>query len=104
MEKARQARELRKIINKEVPVSLDRTSNRLPDEFLEYVSLVWLIVEGGGAANGFIDEGKLCFMGTMMGSGPLMRTTSLAMLSIVWVPSIVLPMLVLPSLYGPRGC
>ena len=40
MEKARQARELRKIINKEVPVSLDRTSNRLPDEFLEYVCLV----------------------------------------------------------------
>lgn len=35
MEKARQARELRKIINKEVPVTLDRSANRLPEEFLE---------------------------------------------------------------------
>lgn len=37
MEKARQARELRKIINKEVPITLDRSANRLPEEFLEYV-------------------------------------------------------------------
>jgi 1-phosphatidylinositol-4-phosphate 5-kinase len=37
MEKARQARELRKIINKEVPVTLDRSvANRLPEEFSEY--------------------------------------------------------------------
>jgi 1-phosphatidylinositol-4-phosphate 5-kinase len=37
MEKARQASELRKIINKEVPVTLDRSvANRLPEEFLEY--------------------------------------------------------------------
>jgi len=37
MEKARQARELRRVINNEVPVSLDRSAaNRLPDEFLEY--------------------------------------------------------------------
>ena len=35
MEKARQARELRRVINNEVPVSLDRSAaNRLPDEFL----------------------------------------------------------------------
>lgn len=35
MEKARQARELRRAINNEVPVSLDRSAaNRLPDEFL----------------------------------------------------------------------
>jgi 1-phosphatidylinositol-4-phosphate 5-kinase len=36
MEKARQARELRRVINNEVPISLDRSvANRLPDEFLE---------------------------------------------------------------------
>lgn len=35
MEKARQARELRRVINNEVPVSLDQSAaNRLPDEFL----------------------------------------------------------------------
>ena len=39
MEKARQARELRRVINNEVPISLDRSvANRLPDEFLEYLS------------------------------------------------------------------
>ncbi|PWW80543.1 SAICAR synthase-like protein [Tuber magnatum] len=47
MEKARQARELRKIINKEVPVSLDRTSNRLPDEFLEQKKTVFYGDNGG---------------------------------------------------------
>jgi len=36
MEKARQARELRRVINTEVPVALDRSvANRLPDEFSE---------------------------------------------------------------------
>ncbi|RPA89261.1 SAICAR synthase-like protein [Choiromyces venosus 120613-1] len=56
MEKARQARELRKIINKEVPVSLDRTSNRLPDEFLEQRKTVFYGDDGGFRATHESDE------------------------------------------------
>ncbi|KAG0136074.1 hypothetical protein HOY82DRAFT_479344 [Tuber indicum] len=56
MEKARQARELRKIINKEVPVSLDRTSNRLPDEFLEQRKTVFYGDDGGFRATHENDE------------------------------------------------
>ncbi|KAL7270467.1 Phosphatidylinositol-4-phosphate 5-kinase [Rhizina undulata] len=47
MEKARQARELRKIINSEIPVSLDRSANRLPEEFLEQKNTVFYGDDGG---------------------------------------------------------
>ncbi|TGZ82827.1 SAICAR synthase-like protein [Ascodesmis nigricans] len=48
MEKARQARELRDIIYKEVPVSLDQDSaNRLPDEFSEHKKTLFYADDGG---------------------------------------------------------
>ncbi|KAF8247736.1 SAICAR synthase-like protein [Wilcoxina mikolae CBS 423.85] len=48
MEKARQARELRRVINNEVPVALDRSvANRLPDEFSEQKNTVFYGDDGG---------------------------------------------------------
>ena len=37
LENARRARELRKVINKEVPVALGNSANRLPEDLAEYV-------------------------------------------------------------------
>ncbi|KAI5806373.1 hypothetical protein EDC01DRAFT_609482 [Geopyxis carbonaria] len=57
MEKARQARELRKIINKEVPVTLDRNAaNRLPDEYLEQKNTIFYGDDGGFRATHENDE------------------------------------------------
>ncbi|KAH0609396.1 uncharacterized protein H6S33_012882 [Morchella sextelata] len=56
MEKARQARELRKTINKEVPITLDRGANRLPEEFLEQRNTIFYGDDGGFRATHETDE------------------------------------------------
>ncbi|KAI5794900.1 hypothetical protein FPQ18DRAFT_235526, partial [Pyronema domesticum] len=57
MEKARQARELRRVINKEVPVPLDQLSaNRLPDEASEQKEHRYYADDGGYRATSENDE------------------------------------------------
>ncbi|KAA8913604.1 hypothetical protein FN846DRAFT_771807 [Sphaerosporella brunnea] len=57
MEKARQARELRRVINNEVPISLDRSvANRLPEEFLEQKNTIFYGDDGGFRATHETDE------------------------------------------------
>jgi 1-phosphatidylinositol-4-phosphate 5-kinase len=56
LESARKARELRKIINKEVPVTLDQTANRLPEEAPAFKEAVFYRDDGGFRATHENDE------------------------------------------------
>src|SRR5690606_33991692 len=56
MESARKAREMRKIINKEVPVTLDRAAERLPDEYQEHKSAIFYRDDGGFRATHESDD------------------------------------------------
>lgn len=56
LESARKARELRKIINKEVPVQLDQTENRLPEEAPAFKEAVFYRDDGGFRATHENDE------------------------------------------------
>ncbi|RPB21448.1 SAICAR synthase-like protein [Terfezia boudieri ATCC MYA-4762] len=56
LENARRIRELRKVINKEVPVTLDRSANRLPDEYSENKNSIFYNDDGGLRATHETDE------------------------------------------------